>query len=107
MTTDSDVAVVQGPVYLDASAWVKLYQPEPYSDALNKVLLGRTDLFVSDGTTHQVCPTASRKERNDRLTRSVAVGSNARAESVVVTHGSVRTSACQYKHHRNAVDQRE
>jgi hypothetical protein len=29
--TDSDAAAIPGPVYLDASAWVKLYNQERHS----------------------------------------------------------------------------
>jgi predicted nucleic acid-binding protein len=37
-----------GPVYLDTSALLKLYFPEPLSEELQAALGGRTDLFVSD-----------------------------------------------------------
>jgi len=56
-------------VYLDASAWVKLYQPEPYSDALNRVLLGRTDLFVSDLGATEVASALGRACRERRIDR--------------------------------------
>lgn len=69
MTTDSDEARVQGPVYLDASAWVKLYHPEPYSDALNRALLGRKDLFVSDLGATEVASALGRACREHRLDR--------------------------------------
>jgi predicted nucleic acid-binding protein len=36
------------PVYIDASALVKLFVPEEESDALNRALAGLTDVIVSD-----------------------------------------------------------
>ena len=69
MTTASDVPGVLGPVYLDASAWVKLYQPEPHSDTLNRALLGRTDLFVSDLGATEVASALGRACREGRLDR--------------------------------------
>ena len=36
------------PVYLDTSALVKLFVPEPESDDLNRALTGLTDVIVSD-----------------------------------------------------------
>ena len=36
------------PVYMDASALVKLFVPEPESDDLNRALAGLTDVIVSD-----------------------------------------------------------
>jgi predicted nucleic acid-binding protein len=35
-----------GPIYLDASAWLKLYLPEGDSDALNEDLAGHLDVVV-------------------------------------------------------------
>ena len=36
------------PAYVDASALVKLFVPEPESDDLNQALAGLTDVIVSD-----------------------------------------------------------
>jgi predicted nucleic acid-binding protein len=72
VTTVSDTAAVQGPVYLDGSAWVKLYQPEPHSKALNAALLGRTDLFVSDLGATEVASALGRACRERRLDRVTA-----------------------------------
>ena len=58
-----------GPVYLDASAWVKLYVQEPYSDALNGTLLGRKDLFVCDLGATEVASALGRACRERRLDR--------------------------------------
>jgi predicted nucleic acid-binding protein len=72
VTTDSDSLEIPGPVYLDASAWVKLYIPEPHSDTLNGALLGRTDLFVSDLGATEVAAALGRACREHRLDRIVA-----------------------------------
>lgn len=50
-----------GPVYLDASAWVKLYCHEPHSDALNAALIGRRDVVVSDLGLTEVVSALSRR----------------------------------------------
>lgn len=74
MTTVSKVKPppVQGPVYLDASAWVKLYVPEALSDVLNVALLGRRDVFVSDLAVTEVASALGRACREDRLDRVAA-----------------------------------
>ena len=43
-----DTASWTEPIYLDASALVKLFVPEPESDDLNQALAGLTDVIVSD-----------------------------------------------------------
>ena len=40
------------PVYLDASALVRLLVPEPESDALNQALVGIADVVISDLALH-------------------------------------------------------
>ena len=69
MTTASEGAAIPGPVYLDASAWVKLYVPEPQSRVLNSALLGRKDLFVSDLGATEVTSALGRACREGRLDR--------------------------------------
>lgn len=56
-------------MYLDASAWVKLYVPETCSDALNGALLDRRDLFVSDLGATEVASALGRACREARLDR--------------------------------------
>jgi predicted nucleic acid-binding protein len=68
VTTGSDISI-QGPVYLDASAWVKLYVQEPHSDTLNRALLGRKDLFVCDLGATEVASGLARACREGRLDR--------------------------------------
>ena len=72
MTTESEPTGVPGPVYLDASAWVKLYVREAHSDALNRALLGRKDLFVSDLGATEVASALGRACRDRRLDRVLA-----------------------------------
>jgi predicted nucleic acid-binding protein len=56
------------PVYLDASALVKLFVPEEESDALNGALSGLTDVIVSDLALTEMASALSRRTREKRLT---------------------------------------
>jgi uncharacterized protein len=60
------------PVYLDASALVKLFVPEPESDVLNRALAGLTNVIVSDLTLTEVASALGRRVREQRLTRDSA-----------------------------------
>jgi predicted nucleic acid-binding protein len=42
------VKIDSSPIYLDTSAVAKLFLPEPDSDAVESVLRGRRDLYLSD-----------------------------------------------------------
>jgi len=57
------------PVYLDASALVKLFVPEAESDELNLALTGLTDVIVSDLALTEVASALGRRTREGRLTR--------------------------------------
>lgn len=63
---------IAGPVYVDASAWVKLYVQEAHSDDVNSALLGRRDLFVSDLGATEVASALGRACREGRLDPPVA-----------------------------------
>ena len=56
-----------GPIYLDASALVKLYLPEPESDALDAALQGREDLVVSDLAVTEVVSALARRRREGEV----------------------------------------
>jgi predicted nucleic acid-binding protein len=60
------------PVYLDASALVKLFVPEPESDDLNRALAGLTDVIVSDLALTETASALGRRVREHRLTRDNA-----------------------------------
>ena len=60
------------PVYLDASALVKLFVPEPESDDLNRALAGLTDVIVSDLALTEMASALGRRVRERRLTRDNA-----------------------------------
>ncbi|MEO7891411.1 MAG: type II toxin-antitoxin system VapC family toxin [Vicinamibacterales bacterium] len=60
------------PVYLDASALVKLLVPEQESDALNQALAGLTDVVVSDLALTEVASALGRRTREKRLTHTDA-----------------------------------
>jgi predicted nucleic acid-binding protein len=56
-----------GPLYLDASALVKLYLAEPGSDALDAALRGRSDLMVSDLAITEIVSAIARRRREGVL----------------------------------------
>ena len=56
------------PVYLDASALLKLFVPEPESDDLNQGLAGLTDVIVSDLALTEMASALGRRTREQRLT---------------------------------------
>lgn len=60
------------PVYLDASALVKLFVPEPESDELNEALAGLTDVIISDLALTEMASALGRRTRDERLTREEA-----------------------------------
>jgi uncharacterized protein len=60
------------PIYLDASALVKLFVPEEESDSLNRALAGLTDVIVSDLALSEVASALGRRTREQRLTRNEA-----------------------------------
>jgi predicted nucleic acid-binding protein len=60
------------PVYLDASALVKLFVPEAESDTLNQALAGLTDVIVSDLALTEMASALGRRTREQRLTRQEA-----------------------------------
>lgn len=55
------------PIYLDASALVKLFIPEEGSDALNQALAGLTDVIVSDLAVTEMTSALGRRVRENRL----------------------------------------
>ena len=60
------------PVYLDASALVKLFVPEPESDELNEALSGLTDVILSDLALTEMASALGRRMREQLLTRDAA-----------------------------------
>jgi uncharacterized protein len=60
------------PIYLDASALVKLFVPEDDSDALNQALAGLSDVIVSDLALTEMASALGRRTREQRLTRKEA-----------------------------------
>jgi predicted nucleic acid-binding protein len=69
---NADVGRWSEPIYLDASALVKLLVPEADSDALNKELAGLTDVIVSDLALTEVASALGRRVREQRLSREDA-----------------------------------
>jgi predicted nucleic acid-binding protein len=56
-----------GPIYLDASAVVKLFVPEAESDALNAALVGREDVILSDLALTETASALGRRAREGLL----------------------------------------
>jgi predicted nucleic acid-binding protein len=57
-----------GPIYLDASALVKLFVDEDDSDALNAALVGADDVIVSDLALTEMASAIGRRCREGALT---------------------------------------
>jgi predicted nucleic acid-binding protein len=60
------------PLYLDASALVKLFVPEPESDSLNQALLGAQGVILSDLALTEMASALGRRARESILTRRQA-----------------------------------
>jgi len=60
------------PVYVDASALVKLFVPEGESDALNQALAGLGDVIVSDLALTEMASALGRRARERLLSRDEA-----------------------------------
>jgi predicted nucleic acid-binding protein len=61
------VEIASSPVYLDTSALVKLYVPEPWSDDLEAALVGRRDLLVSELAITELTSSLARRGREGDL----------------------------------------
>lgn len=61
-----------GALYCDSSALVKLYVPEPDSDQLNAVLLGRRDVWSSDLAVTEIVSSVARRKREGLLSTEQA-----------------------------------
>jgi predicted nucleic acid-binding protein len=61
-----------GPLYLDASALVKLFVPEQESDALNEALLGARTVILSDLALTEMASALGRRTREGRVTQREA-----------------------------------
>ena len=62
-----------GPLYLDASALVKLYVREAGSSDLNRAVLGRTDLLISDRSVTEIVSSLCRRRRERAFETAIAV----------------------------------
>jgi uncharacterized protein len=61
-----------GPLYCDASALAKLFAPEPGSDELNRILVGRDDVLVADLGMTEVISAVARRQREGALSTATA-----------------------------------
>jgi predicted nucleic acid-binding protein len=55
--------VLSSPCYLDASALAKLYIPEPASEELESLLVGRSDLLISSLAVTELTSALARRVR--------------------------------------------
>jgi uncharacterized protein len=62
------------PIYLDASALVKLLVPEQGSETLNEALVGATDVIISDLALTEMASALGRCTREGRLTLAESRG---------------------------------
>lgn len=65
---DHSVSTWPEPIYLDASALVKLFVPERESETLNEALIGAQDVIVSDLALTEMASALGRRVRERRLT---------------------------------------
>ncbi|MEO7974824.1 MAG: type II toxin-antitoxin system VapC family toxin, partial [Thermoanaerobaculia bacterium] len=72
-TTVSPESPIPGPLYCDASALAKLFWPETDSDALNRLLVGREDVLVSDLCLTEVASALARRVREGAVEAAVAI----------------------------------
>jgi hypothetical protein len=56
------------PIYLDTSALIKLFVPEPESDLLNQALVGAADVVISDLALTEMASALGRRTRERLLT---------------------------------------
>jgi predicted nucleic acid-binding protein len=66
------VKIDSSPIYLDTSAVAKLFLPEPDSDAVESVLRGRRDLYLSDLAVTELTSVLVRRVRERSLDGSDA-----------------------------------
>jgi predicted nucleic acid-binding protein len=71
-----------GPVYVDASALVKLYFPDSDSARLNRRLAGRRDFVESDLAVTEVVSSLARRQRDGMLCAAVVE----RAQRALLDH---------------------
>jgi len=100
--TDSEAGPVwQGPLYLDASALAKLFLPEAESAALNRSLLGRRDLLLSDLAVTETVSALRRRSREGEIPLEAVLGVQ-RAILDLFEAGSVLRVELDVRAHREA-----
>ena len=87
------------PIYLDASALVKLFVPEAESDALNEALVGAEGVIVSDLALTEMASALGRRVREGRLPQAEARRLQREAEKVA---GACRRAELTPPIHRRA-----
>ena len=73
------------PIYLDTSAFIKLFVPEADSDLLNQALMGAADVVVSDLALTEMASALGRRTRERLLTATAARRLLGEAERLAAT----------------------
>ncbi len=60
-------ASLEGPIYIDSSALIKRYLPEPGSDEVEQLIVGRTDLLISELVITEIVSALSRRRREEAI----------------------------------------
>ena len=87
-----------GPLYCDASALAKLFAPEPGSDELNELLIGRADVLVSDLGMTEVVSAVARRQREGALSASTAKAIHRRLLAIAAQGAFRRVELLQATH---------
>ncbi len=58
---------LEGPIYIDSSALIKRYLPESGSDAVEQLIVGRTDLLISELVITEIVSALSRRIREQAI----------------------------------------
>jgi len=84
--------VLSPPVYLDASALVKLLVPEPESDALNQALVDAREVIVSDLALTETASALGRRRREGLLTKAESRRLYREAEKLAASCGGAEST---------------
>ncbi len=93
-----DAAELVGPLYCDASALAKLFAPEPGSDELNEILIGRDDVLVSDLGMTEVISAVARRQRDGALSAATAKSIHRRLLAIAAQGAFRRVELLQATH---------
>lgn len=87
-------AGLEGPAYIDSSALIKRYLPEASSEAVENLIVGRTDLLVSELVITEVASALARRrrERNISVDQAGSMYAALLEDAVAGYYGSIPLS---------------